>query len=266
MIGDFEWVTSDGNRMPYSVGGKNNADVTIVFVHCWMCSGAFWTQQLPAVAADYRTVTLDLPGHGEATSERADWTVSGFGEDVAGLIGDLGFSDVILVGHSMGGPVSLRVAALLPGIVKGIIAVDSLHDADFKFEGEEIEAFMKAFETDFVGTCESFVNQMFLEADVQPVIDQVRETGCDISRGNVGTALMRDFGTIDMPAWFRDAGVPIRAINASAPNPTEIEINRKYADFEAVLMDGVGHYLHMTRPRAFNGLMTEALSAILDRP
>jgi pimeloyl-ACP methyl ester carboxylesterase len=264
-IGEHIWETPDGNRIPYSVAGKIEADVTIVLVHCWMCNQSFWDLQLPALGSDYRTVTFDLPGHGEATSERTQWTVSGYGEDVAGLIGNLGLTNVVLVGHSMGGPVSLRAAALLPGKVRGIVAVDTLHDADFKFEGEQIEAFMQAFETDFTGTCESFVNQMFVEENVQPVIDQVRQAGCDATRSAVGTALMRDFGAIDMPTWFRQAGVPIRAINAAAPNPTKIEVNRKYSDFDVVLVDGVGHYLHMTRPDTFNQLLLEAISEILDR-
>jgi pimeloyl-ACP methyl ester carboxylesterase len=74
---------------------------------------------------------------------------------------------------------------------------------------------------------------------------------------------MRDFGKIDMPQWLADAGVSIRAINAATPNVTRVETNRKYADFEVVLMDDVGHYLHMTRPDAFNPLLLEAIADIL---
>jgi len=262
-LGDKIWTAPDGADIPYTVAGKIDAEVTIVLVHCWMCNQSFWDRQLPALASEYRTVTLDLPGHGEASSTRSAWTVGGYGEDVAGLIGDLGLSAVILVGHSMGGPVALRAAALLPGRVRGIVAVETLHDADFKFEGEQIEAFLQAFETDFVATCRRFVDQMFVEEDVQPVIDQVLQAGCSPARSEVGTALMRDFGSIDMPAWFREAGVPIRAINAAAPSPTKIEVNRKYADFDAVLVDAVGHYLHMTRPDTFNPLLLEAISEIL---
>ena len=46
----------------------------------------------------------------------------------------------------------------------------------------------------------------------------------------VGQALMRDFAAIDLRALFSEAGVPIRAINAAAPNPTRTRINRKYAE------------------------------------
>ena len=264
-IGEHSWTTPDGNRIPYTVGGKSDADVTIVFVHCWMCDRSFWNSQLPVLAGRYRTVTLDLPGHGDAGSERTPWTVGGYGEDVAGLVRELDLSDVVLVGHSMGGPVSLRAAALLPGQVLGVIAVDTLHDADFKFEGEQVESFVKAFETDFVGTCERFVGQMFVEEDVDEIIAHVRAAGCDALRGEVGAALMRDFGAIDMPALFREAGVPIRAINAATPNPTDVEANRKYADFDVILMEDVGHYLQMTRPDEFNRLMVETIAGIVGR-
>ncbi len=263
--GEHIWTTPDGNRVPYSVAGKADAEVTVVLVHCWMCNRTFWDAQLPALADNYRTVTLDLPGHGQASSERTPWTVGGYGEDVAGLIRALGLTEVVLVGHSMGGPVSLRAAALLPGTVRGIVAVDTLHNADFKFEGEEVEGLMRAFEEDFVGTCERFVNQMFPEEGVESIVEKVRLAGCDGARSDVGTALMRDFGAIDMPAWFRQAGVPIRAINAAAPNATNVEANRKYTDFDVVLMEEVGHYLHMTRPDVFNPLMLEAISAITAR-
>ncbi|MDP6605202.1 MAG: alpha/beta hydrolase [Dehalococcoidia bacterium] len=262
-MGEGTWTTLDGNAVPYSVAGRADADVTVVFVHCWMCNKSFWDAQLPALAGVYRTVTFDMPGHGEATSERDQWTVAGYGADVAGLIRELGLTDIVLVGHSMGGPVSLRAAALLPGIVRGIVAVDTLHDAEFRFEGDQIEAMMQAFETDFVGTCGQFVAQMFPEDGVEPIVEQVRAVGCDGARAEVGAALMRDFATIDSPAWFREAGVPIRAVNASAPNPTNIEANRAYADYDAVLMDDVGHYLHMTRPEAFNPLLLNAVADIV---
>jgi pimeloyl-ACP methyl ester carboxylesterase len=262
-MGEHVWTTADGNRMPYTVAGNSDADVTILFVHCWMCDRSFWEAQLPALAGQYRTVTLDLPGHGEATAERTQWRVSAYGDDVAGLVDALELSQVVLVGHSMGGPVSLRAAALLSGKVLGIVAVDTLHDAEFEFDSEEVQGFMRAFEEDFVGTCNRFVEQMFPEEGVDEVVAHVRSTGCDANRSEAGIALMRDFGTIDMPAWFREAGVPIRAINKAEPNQTRIEVNRKYADYDAVLMEGVGHYPHMTRPDEFNKLLIEAIAGLV---
>jgi pimeloyl-ACP methyl ester carboxylesterase len=105
---------------------------------------------------------------------------------------------------------------------------------------------------------------MFPEEGAEPVIDRVRKTACREEAAAVGTALMHDFANIDMPRWFSEAGVPIRAINAAAPNPTRIESNRKYGDFDAVLVENVGHFPHMTRPGEFNPLLLHAIAEILN--
>ncbi len=53
-----------------------------------------------------------------------------FGADVQAVVEYLGLEKVILVGHSMGGPVALEAARLMPDRVIGVIAVDALQDAD----------------------------------------------------------------------------------------------------------------------------------------
>lgn len=259
--GEHEWTTADGNTMPYTVTGEGEA--TIVLVHCWMCNGSFWAEQVPALAERYRAIALDLPGHGDATASREVWKVSTYGEDVAGLIEGLGLDDVVLVGHSMGGPVSLRTAALAGDRVRGIVAVDTLHDAEFEFSGENIDAFAEAMAEDYTGTCSSFVQQMFPEEGAEQTMAQVQETSCAADRADVGSALIHDFPNVDTAAWMQDAGVPIRAINAAGPTPTRIDVNLKYADFDAVFMDDVGHYLHMTRPEQFNPMLLAAIDEIL---
>lgn len=256
------WTTADGNHMPYDVAG--DGDVTVLLVHCWMCERSFWDAQVPVLAERYRTIALDLPGHGDATDDRTTWTVADYGDDVAGLIEGLDLRDVVLVGHSMGGPVSLRAAALTGDRVQGIVAVDTLHDAEFVFPEEQMDTFVAAFEADYPATCGEFVKQMFPEENAESAMAHVQDTSCGAERAPIGVALMKDFGTIDMSLWFREAGVPIRAINAAQPNPTRVDTNRKYADFDAVLMEGVGHYPHMSRPQEFNPLLLDAIADLTD--
>ena len=259
--GRHVYLATDQVEVPYVVSGVG--EITVVLVHCWMCEGSFWDAQVPALVEHYRVITLDLPGHGEGGDDRETWTIAGYGEDVAGLIEHVGLGPTVLVGHSMGGPVSLKAAALAAGRVIGIVAVDTLHDADFDFDQPLVEQMFAAFQNDFRTVCNNFVNQMFVEEDVGEIMDEVRRVGCEESNIEAGKALMQDFASLDFPTLFQEAGVPIRAINAAAPNPTQVEINQKYADFDVVLMEDVGHYLHMTRPEEFNGLLLETLEQML---
>jgi pimeloyl-ACP methyl ester carboxylesterase len=52
---------------------------------------------------------------------------------------------------------------------------------------------------------------------------------------------------------------------------TAVEANRTYGDFDAVLIDSVGHYLMLERPAAFNAALLDVLAALglppgADRP
>ena len=57
-------ATLDGVPVHYSTSGSGPA--TLIFVHGWTCDESSWSAQVPEFERRYRTVTLDLPGHGES--------------------------------------------------------------------------------------------------------------------------------------------------------------------------------------------------------
>ena len=76
--------------------------------------------------ADHHVRALDLRGHGD--SEWADPPVYSFDKyasDVAEVVEKLDLHDFVLVGHSMGGMVSLVYAATHPGRVGRLVLVDT---------------------------------------------------------------------------------------------------------------------------------------------
>ena len=125
----------DGSKIAYEVAGTD-AEPALVFVHCWSCNRQFWREQVDAFTGSHRLVTLDLGGHGESSATRSAWSILELGADVKAVADHLGLDDMILVGHSMGGPVSLEAARLMPNRVRGLIAVDTLHDADLEYPPE----------------------------------------------------------------------------------------------------------------------------------
>jgi len=66
-----------------------------------------------------------------------------------------------------------------------------------------------------------------------------------------------------VPALFKNAGVPIRGINsANSPWPTNIATNRKYADYDAIVLQDVGHYPHLENPAEFNAALARTLAGL----
>lgn len=254
-------TTRDGVRIVYDVRGQG--DTTLVFVHCWSCDRSFWHNQLDAFADRYRVVTLDLAGHGESGANRKNWTVLSLAGDVRAVADALKLQRIILVGHSMGGPVSLEAARLLRGRVRGVIAADTLHNADQPLTAAMLQPIVAKLKADFPGAMGSFMGSMFAKTSDPAVRDWV-EKKARAARPEVAVGLMLDFPNVSLPKLFAGAGVPIRAINAKPPGapPTNIEGNRKYADFDAVLMDGVGHFLQLERPKEFNEQLARFVTAL----
>jgi len=252
-------TAADGTPLAYTLAGAGAP--ALVFIHGWMCDQSFWAAQIPAFAATHTVVTLDLAGHGLSGMERPGWPLLAFGTDVQAVVEQLGLERVILVGHSMGGPVALEAARLMPERVIGVVAVDSLHDADLKYDPQQIQGLLAAFEKDFVATCGQFSSSMFVAGANPALVEQVTAAMCDGSP-EIATALFRQFIDYDMGKALTAVTAPVRFING-AGFPTDLEINRRYhPDFDGVVMDGVGHFLMMEKPEAFNQLLAAAVAEI----
>ena len=251
----------DGVEIAYDIRGKG--DIALVFIHGWACDRSFWREQLDVFASDYRVVSLDWAGHGQSEDDRTSWSIASIAKDVRAVVKKLNLEKVILVGHSLGGPVALEAARLMPGRVLAVVGADTLHDAEMQFTEEMVRQSLAAFNADFERTMNAFVRSMFPENPNSAVADWVVSKACSANR-DVVLAIIRDTPNLDIKQGFSAAKVPIRCINV-APYPpmnteTKFEINRNYADFDAIIMQGVGHFPMLERPKEFNGNLHKLLT------
>lgn len=247
-------TSADGVPIVYAVQGEG--ETTVVFVHCWACNRAFWDGQVdPVVEAGFRVLTIDLPGHGESGADRDHWSVSGLALDIESVLDDVGVDRMILVGHSMGGPVSLEVARNHPNRTAGVVCVDALHDVEFEWPEGMAEQLVGELEADFPRGMATFVARLFREDADPELVAWVTEQGVASDR-TATLSLMRDFEGWDAREALSSVSVPVHCINAAPEGPqgmqTAIERNRAYGDFDATLLPDVGHYLQLERPDAFN--------------
>ena len=252
----------DGVSIAYTI--RSAESPSLVFIHGWMCDQSFWDAQVEPMSVSYTVVTIDLPGHGLSGMDRDGWPLMAFGTDVQAVVEHLDLDEVILVGHSMGGPVALEAARLMPDRVIGVIAVDALHNADFEYDPEQKAGFLAAWNQDFAGTCTSFVTSMFPETTDPALVDRVKASMCE-GPAQSSVAQLRQFLDYDMKAALEAVDVPVRCIN-SASFPTDVDGNRVYhEDFEAVIIDGPGHFLMMETPEQFNAHLSLAVAEISER-
>ena len=248
----------DGVPIAYTVAGE--AEGALLFIHGWAGDRYYWASQLYDFADTHKVVTVDLAGHGDSGSDRAEWTIESLARDVQAVVDHLDLTSVVLVGHSMGGPVALEAARLMPDRVVGVVGVDTFHDVGYDY-GDDWEEFLVAYETDFADTCTEFVEQMFLEGADAGLVTEITADMCDISP-EIGIALLRAFPGYDLPGSLAAVEVPVRSIN-SPLWPTDVEGNRKYdPDFDVLIIEGSGHFPMREKREEFDRLLEQVIEEI----
>ena len=117
-------VDSDGCPINYLAWGRVGAP-GLVFIHGGAAHANWWSFLVPLLADHYRVVAMDLSGHGDS-GRRSDYTLANWAGEVMAVAGSADMADrPVVVGHSMGGFVSIGTAALHGKDLLGIVILDS---------------------------------------------------------------------------------------------------------------------------------------------
>jgi pimeloyl-ACP methyl ester carboxylesterase len=95
----------------------------VLLVHGWMFpSDLNWLQSYqPLSRAGYRVLAMDLRGHGRGLRSADRFRLSDCADDAAAMLDALGLASALVVGYSMGGPVTQLLAQRHPGSVNGFV-------------------------------------------------------------------------------------------------------------------------------------------------
>lgn len=99
---------------------------SVIFLHGWRSSADAWFGVIEKLLSeDLSIFALDLPGFGASPAPKADWNLGDYADLVEGFIFKKEISNPILVGHSFGGRISIKLAANKLGLIRKLILVDS---------------------------------------------------------------------------------------------------------------------------------------------
>ena len=120
-----EHATSlDGIPIAYRMWG-GQAERGIILVHGGGAHARWWDHIAPLLAAERRVIAVDLSGHGDS-GRREHYGIDVWAREVLAVAADAGFgTPPVVIGHSMGGIVTLRLAAMFGSHIEGAVIVDS---------------------------------------------------------------------------------------------------------------------------------------------
>jgi pimeloyl-ACP methyl ester carboxylesterase len=109
----------------------SNSGVPMLLLHGFGNEAHIWDDFSPRVAEHYRVLALDLRGHGEsAWDPEGRYDYENHLADLDALTTALGIERMVLVGHSLGGRISMLYAGRNPEKLAGLVIVDSAPELD----------------------------------------------------------------------------------------------------------------------------------------
>jgi pimeloyl-ACP methyl ester carboxylesterase len=235
----------------------------LIWIHGWQCSST--AELLPAAVqpalAERRSVLVDLLGHGYSDKPHDfPYTLVEHARTVVELVDDLAPAECVLIGHSMGGEIAIRVAAERPAAVSVLVMLEGSIDphGEEVFDGQSEQEFVDRGFGELIGA-------MRARAEDDPDATAAVHLGM--------TALLEPRAVYRSDVSMRDGHEPsARSLLATLPADrwyVEGELSELDPDFDRDLAElGVrllrvpdtGHAMGLDNPRG----LAEAVAAILN--
>ena len=229
-------ISDDGVMINYYIkGSKKNA---LVFVHGYSCSSEYWWPQLEYFSKKYTTIAVDLAGHGKSGLNRKEYSMDAFGDDVKSVIEHLDLDQVVLIGHSMGGPVIVKAAGSLGAKSRLIIGVDTFHDLTTEGIGRFARiAVNTMFQLFYDSMTKDSIDDFFIDKTDKDLEDWIRNDALKspkkISQGTLDALL-----TMNYPESLSELSIPMIALNARSFRETKLDSNfDTYKDIQIEFME-----------------------------
>lgn len=111
-----------GTTFYREVPGPTPDAPTVVLLHGWFASGGMnWFNVFGPLSQHFRIIAPDLRGHGRGIKNRKRFRLTACADDVAMLCRELGVTNAIFCGYSMGGPVAQLIWKRHPDLVGGLV-------------------------------------------------------------------------------------------------------------------------------------------------
>lgn len=146
------YVDSADNVPIYYAKTESKNGYTLLFIHGLGCNSNYWKAQKEYFSKNHQVVTVDLAGHGLSDSDRNNFTINQFANDIVAVIDELQLTNVVLIGQSIGSAAAIESTLIRPDKVIANIAVNSFDSNKQWPKASEIEATMHPYKENFYKT------------------------------------------------------------------------------------------------------------------
>jgi pimeloyl-ACP methyl ester carboxylesterase len=236
----------------YSVSGKGSV---IVLLHGFLGSSDIWKSYARRLKESFKVITIDLPGHGNSETTPLAHSIDGMAEGVRNVIKSLEIRSCVLVGHSMGGYVTLAFAEKYPRLLKGFVLYHSQAAADSPDARVNRDRTIALVQKDHQGFIKNFIPDLFDPDNVVKLskeIDELKDMSQKTPKEGIIAALEAMKNRPDRQHVLLNAKIPVLFIIGKSDKriPMEIIIPQTLLPehSEMILLDHVGHMGFLEAP------------------
>jgi pimeloyl-ACP methyl ester carboxylesterase len=143
---ELVFLKRDGVRLAhFDAGPSAPKSPPLLLINGWTGDHGIFTPQIAHFAKSRRVVAINLRGRGASDAPVQEYTLPGFADDVAWQCSQLKLQKPVIIGHSLGGAITLELCGRHPGLASGMMMIDSqVITPPAMRESAEIKRFLEA--------------------------------------------------------------------------------------------------------------------------
>lgn len=134
-----------------------------------------WNAFVPEFSKKHRVITIDLLGHGNTECMGYVHSMEDNADVVHAVLAELRIRKAVLVGHSMGGYVSLAFAELYPDAVKGLVLLNSTSRADSDERKKNRDRAIVAVKQNYSNFIRMAIANLFSEDNREKLLNEIEQ-------------------------------------------------------------------------------------------
>lgn len=249
-------ITGPVGTLEVDDGGRGS--LPVVFVHSLAGNTTHWTKELEHLRPSRRAVALDLRGHGRSEPPtNGDYSIAGMAGDIAAVVDTLGLQKFVLVGHSMGGGVSLIYAGTHSDRVAGLLLLDPIGDGK-QITDAEAKPLLAGLDTNYDATIREYWTGI---AGPNSGVRERQLADLQATPRKTVVSAFQDILRFDPdPALARYRGPMLSIVTPYNDQP--FSLHRLGKGFPHRVVQGTGHWIQLDKPDDFNRMMDEFLEDV----
>jgi pimeloyl-ACP methyl ester carboxylesterase len=232
-------------KINYKLKGEGQV---IVLLHGFLESSAIWMEYCKHLSKTYEVICMDLPGHGQTPVMSDIHSMELMADYVQSVLHSLNINSCVMIGHSMGGYVTLAFADKYPEMINGIGLFHSHAGADSEEAKINRDRTTELIKNDRTGFIQLFIPDLFASENQQKFqfeIDILKKQAADTTKEGIIAALQGMKERPDRTNVLENASFPILYILGQQDKriPVDIAISQamKAKRSEVQLLQNVGH-------------------------